>query len=184
MDPIYGIVGVEIKPLVTHQDSRGFFREVIRHTDSIFSDELVESPFGQWSHSKMAKNTVKAWHYHHKQIDWWYLGIGAIRMAMYDNRPESPTYKETLELILGEDHPDAISAVVKIPTGVLHGAKVISDMAHLFYITSGVYDTNDEGRIPFNAPEIGYDWVEGDDIIVAANDQKYFEPEYERVKIK
>ncbi len=31
------IEGVEIKPLATHADSRGFFREIIRDTDPIFS---------------------------------------------------------------------------------------------------------------------------------------------------
>lgn len=42
------ILGVELKPLATHPDERGFFREVIRVTDEFF-----EEGFGQWSHSLM-----------------------------------------------------------------------------------------------------------------------------------
>ena len=43
------IAGVEIKALTTNvDDSRGFFREVIRVTDEFFSEG-----FGQWSHSLM-----------------------------------------------------------------------------------------------------------------------------------
>ena len=65
------IFGVEIKELKSHPDGRGFFREVIRSTDPIFQNptpdqsNFGQSNFGQWSHSKMQKNVVKAWHYHH-----------------------------------------------------------------------------------------------------------------------
>lgn len=175
------IKGVEIKPLATHADSRGFFREIIRDSDPIFRSQSGE-PFKQWSHSKMAKNTVKAWHFHHKQIDWWYVGIGAVKVVLIDNREESSTYRDKLELVLGDSHPDAIEAVVKIPPGVLHGGKVLTDFAHLFYITSEIYDTNDEGRIPFNDPEIGYDWGREEDLIIANNDKKLFMPRYDRLK--
>ena len=40
------IHGVEIEELETHTDERGFFREVIRVSDPIFSEG-----FGQWSHT-------------------------------------------------------------------------------------------------------------------------------------
>jgi dTDP-4-dehydrorhamnose 3,5-epimerase len=33
--------------------------------------------------------------------------------------------------------------------------------AHLFYITSRVYDPDDEGRIAHDDPRIGYDWAKG-----------------------
>lgn len=174
------IEGVEIKPLRTHADSRGFFREIIRSSDPIFSCES-DKPFMQWSHSKMAKNTVKAWHFHHKQIDWWYVGLGAVKVVLVDNREESTTFRNRLEIILGDAHPEAKEAVVKIPQGVLHGGKVLTDFAHLFYITSEIYDTNDEGRIPYNDPEIGYDWGKEEDLIVADNDKRLFIPAYKRV---
>jgi dTDP-4-dehydrorhamnose 3,5-epimerase len=31
--------------------------------------------------------------------------------------------------------------------------------AHLFYVTSTTYDPDEEGRIPHDDPEIGYDWL-------------------------
>ena len=40
------ISGVEIKPLKTHKDERGFFREVVRFNDAFFNDT---KNFGQWS---------------------------------------------------------------------------------------------------------------------------------------
>lgn len=150
------IAGVEIKELVTHPDERGFFREVIRKTDSFFAEG-----FGQWSHTKTYEGAAKAWHVHRKQIDWWYVAIGTLKVALYDTRQDSPTFGKTMELFLGEDHG---AKVLKIPPGVAHGYKVIEGPAHLFYVTSNAYDASDEGRIPHNDPKIGYDWTKGPDI--------------------
>ncbi len=158
--------GVEIKSLISHGDDRGFFREVFRATESIFMGGV----FGQWSHSKMEKNVVKAWHYHHVQTDWWYVPFGEVRTVLVDYREESTTFKEKLELNMGESNP----VCVRIPPGVLHGCRVLSAVAHLFYITSHTYDPNEEGRYPYNDPEIGYDW--GEPCIVAPNDTKRFIP--------
>jgi dTDP-4-dehydrorhamnose 3,5-epimerase len=147
------IEGVVFKDLVTHPDERGFFRELIRVTDEFFGEG-----FGQWSHSLMYPGVIKAWHIHYKQVDWWYVPIGVLKVALHDLRPESPTYRQTMEFLLGENQPPR---VVRIPPGVAHGCKVVSGPAHLFYVTSRIYDPSDEGRIPHDDPEIGYDWLKG-----------------------
>ncbi len=169
------ISGVEIKELKTHGDDRGFFREVIRVTDSFFSNP---ENFGQWSHSRMQKNVVKAWHYHHVQTDWWYIASGEVETALYDNREESPTYKSKMVFKMGDSNP----VCVKIPPGVLHGCRVASSEAHLFYITSHTYSANEEGRIPYNSDQIDHDW--GSDSIVAENDKKFFTPTSVRTLLK
>ena len=145
------IDGVSHKQLLTHTDERGFFREVIRSTDGFFSEG-----FGQWSHSLMHPGTAKAWHVHQQQTDWWYVAIGTLKVALYDTRPDSPTYGELAEFFLGDNHP---AQVVKIPPGVAHGCKAISGPVHLFYVTSTVYNPDDEGRIAHDDPDIGYDWT-------------------------
>ena len=75
------IDGVVFKPLVTHTDQRGFFREIIRVTDAVF-----EEGFGQWGHSLMHVGVAKAWHIHKIQIDWWYVASGLLKVALYDTR--------------------------------------------------------------------------------------------------
>ena len=171
------IDGVEFKSLVSHGDDRGFFREIIRDSDPFFT-----GGFKQWSHSSMAKNTVKAWHYHHLQTDWWYIGLGLIQVVLIDNREDSPTKGKKLDFKLcGQDENQGLQAVVKIPPGVLHGCKVLSDSAHLFYITSEEYDSSDEGRIPFNALDI-HKWGDERLLIVADNDKKAFVPKAELKK--
>jgi dTDP-4-dehydrorhamnose 3,5-epimerase len=47
---------------------------------------------------------------------------------------------------------------------VAHGYKVLNGPAHLLYITSRVYDPNDEGRLPHDDARIGYDWTRGTEI--------------------
>jgi len=147
------IEGVQIKELRTHLDERGFFRELIRVSDDFFPEG-----FGQWSHSLMYPGAAKAWHVHKAQVDWWYVPVGVLKVALHDTRDGSPTFRKTMELFLGENQP---AVVVRIPPGVAHGCKCISGPAHLFYITSRMYDPADEGRIPHDDPAIGYDWVKG-----------------------
>lgn len=167
------IFGVEVKELISHPDARGFFREVIRETDPFFKG----GNFGQWSHSRMHQDVIKAWHYHHVQTDWWYVGVGVIETALVDFRQESPTFKKKMVFRMGDagDGSGVASVVaVKIPPGVLHGCRVISDEAHLFYITSNLYNPQDEGRIPYNSSLVDHDWGSGG--IVAERDMREFVP--------
>lgn len=172
------LVNVEFKELKTHRDDRGFFREIIRENDSIFAGHKDQASFGQWSHSKMSKNTVKAWHYHHLQYDWWYIGLGVVSVVLVDFREESPTYQKKIEFKLGDSEVDseALQAVLGIPPGIIHGCKCLTEFAHLFYITNRVYDPNDEGRYPFNSPIITHDWGNESELIVAPNDRKTIVP--------
>ena len=147
------IEGTVLEDLVTHTDERGFFREIIRVTDEFFAEG-----FGQWSHSLMYPGVIKAWHIHKKQIDWWYVCNGLLKVALHDTRPDSPSYRETMEFLMGDDQP---ARLVRIPPGVAHGCKCLSGPANLFYVTSSVYDPDDEGRIAHDDPEIGYDWLKG-----------------------
>ena len=141
------IQGVELKELVTHDDERGFFREIIRETDPFFER------FGQWSHSLMYAGTAKGWHHHAEQTDWWYV-IGSLKVALYDLRPDSPTKSELMEFLMGDGRPSCL----KIPPGVAHGCRAL-EKSHLLYVTSRVYNPNDEGRIAHDDPGIGYDWT-------------------------
>ena len=150
------IQGVELKDLATHPDERGFFREIIKKSDSFF-----EEGFGQFSHSLMYPGVVKAWHIHKTQVDWWYVPVGNIKVGLHDKRENSPTKGETQVVFLGDNYG---GKVLRIPPGVAHGCKVLGETAHLLYITSAEYDPDEEGRIPYDDAEIGFDWEAGPDI--------------------
>ena len=145
------IDGVIKKQLTRHKDERGFFEELIRVTDDFFKEG-----FGQLSHSYMYSGIVKAWHIHKTQIDWWYVAHGDLKVALFDKREDSPTYKTLNELFMGSNSENVI---LKIPAGVAHGCRVIGEAAELFYVTSGIYNPEEEGRISHDDPSIGYDWL-------------------------
>lgn len=147
------INNVVIKKLIRHPDERGYFQEVIRSNDEFFGEG-----FGQLSVSHMHYGVVKAWHIHKTQIDWWLVVSGGIKAVLYDKRENSTTHKVLNEFLIGEGGE---LIVLKIPPGVAHGLKVMHGPADLVYVTSGIYNKDEEGRIDYQDKEIGYDWVQG-----------------------
>lgn len=182
-DPQNLISGVQIKELKSFPDERGFFRELIRFSDPIF-DSLTGN-FGQWSHSRTGRNTTKAWHFHHLQTDWWYIGGGAVQAVLFDLREESPTRGRKMEFILGdpEQQPGALCIVLRIPPGVAHGYKTITETSDLFYITDHVYNPEDEGRLPFNSDRVPHSWGNTEELIVVAKDKVEFIPPFPRTAL-
>lgn len=144
------IDGVKLTQLTTHRDRRGFFREILRVTDAQQAGGM-----GQWSHSLMYAGVTKAWHWHRKQTDWWYVCTGVLRVGLYDGREESATYRMTMDFLMG-DNQDVIR--IEVPPGVVHGCQTVQGPVNLFYLTSHIYDPEDELRIPYDDPFIPFDW--------------------------
>lgn len=142
---------MQTKQLVTHPDTRGFFREILRASDDIMTD------FGQLSHSMMYTGTIKAWHWHSKQTDLWYCAAGVILAAVCQIDDRQRPISEVFEFGLGDNSP---GRVLRIPPGWAHGLKVLQGPAHLIYVTSHEYNPQDEGRIPYDA--LDYDWLKQD----------------------
>jgi dTDP-4-dehydrorhamnose 3,5-epimerase len=148
MPPIHDVV---IKKLVTHVDDRGYFREVLRDDDGLLRR------FGQTAVTKSYPGVIKAFHWHHQQDDLWYVVDGMARIVLYDRRPSSPTCGVTQVIYAGDDHP----VLVLIPAGLAHGYQVLGNKpVLLFYHVTQAYDPAkpDEQRIPFDDPDIGFDW--------------------------
>ena len=145
------IQDVVVKQLTTHSDDRGYFREVVRE------DEHLLRHFGQSSVTKTYPGVIKAFHWHNDQDDLWYGVDGMARVVLYDRRAGSPTEGVTQVVYAGEDSP----VVILIPAGVAHGYQVLGTKpVVLFYHVTRNYDPAhpDEQRIPFDDPQIGFDW--------------------------
>jgi dTDP-4-dehydrorhamnose 3,5-epimerase len=139
------IKGVDIKDITSHADDRGFFREIWRFQENAEIRDLRKGE-GQISHSLVNKGVIKAWHGHTEQGQLNYVVSGAIRMALIDNRKDSRSFQEFLELKIFSEKPQ----VYYFPPGVLHGYECIDGPMHIIYMTSGIYDLEDEVRV---APE-------------------------------
>lgn len=143
---------VVVKPLLTHSDDRGYFREILRDDDDLLAR------FGQTSVTKTYPGVIKAFHWHRSQDDLWYVADGMARVVLHDVRPDSPSFRATQIIYAGEDNPVLIS----IPAGVAHGYQVLGNKPLLlFYHVTQSYDASspDEERIPWDDPEIGFDWT-------------------------
>jgi len=146
------IQGVKIKQIKRHFDDRGFFSEIIKFGEEIFIEVK------QTSYSLAYPGVIKAFHWHKKQIDVWFFVSGTAQVVLHDLRQNSPTCKETNVFYMGEDNPILLS----IPAGVVHGYRVLGTKpACLFYHTDQAYNPEepDEQRIPFDSPEIGFNWT-------------------------
>ena len=73
-------------------------------------------------------------------------------------RPDSPTYKITMDFLMGDLQA---ARAVKIPPGVAHGCKTVQGPVNPFYVTSHIYNPDDEIRLPYDDSEINFDWLKG-----------------------
>lgn len=154
------ITGVQIKELKVFKDKPdldqpniepGIFLEILRNSDGLLSK------FAQSNFSIAHKGTIKAFHWHKRQDDLWFIASGHAKIVLYDQRENSPTKGQTEVIDAGTDS----YKLVLIPSGVVHGYKVISDEpCLLFYHVTSEYnrDNPDEERIdPFDKT-INFDW--------------------------
>jgi len=146
------IDGVHIKKVTKHEDPRGFFAELMKEGDPGFH------PVMQTSYSLSAPGVVKAFHFHNYHESWCVLQ-GRAHVVIYDNREDSPTYKETQVLELNSEAPMVLSIPPKIP----HGYKVIgTEPVGMLYHAEEAYDPSRPDQIGIIAeddPAIGYDWT-------------------------
>jgi dTDP-4-dehydrorhamnose 3,5-epimerase len=149
------IDGVAARRAKVLPDERGRLGEIMRADDPWF--EKV----GQVYFTTTYHGVVKAWHYHKKQTDHFYVVKGMLKVALYDEREDSPTHGTVNELYLGEHCP----ALVKIPPGVQHGWMCISESeAYIVNVVSETYNYTDpdEFRTHPHDNHIPYDWTRKD----------------------
>jgi dTDP-4-dehydrorhamnose 3,5-epimerase len=149
------IDGVVLKTLRLIPDERGYLMECLRSDDEIFEK------FGQVYVSAVYKDAVKAWHYHKVQTDFVVCVSGMIKLALYDNRQDSPTYGTVEQIFLGEQN----RILVKIPNGVYHGWKgLASPLSLVMNCPDRLYNYQepDEFRMDPYDNDIPYTWERKD----------------------
>lgn len=147
------IDGVRIHPFSVWPDDRGYFLEVARLQQGPVAGFAPETT--QISAALSYPGTIKAFHYHLHQTDFWVPVKGMLQVGLVDLRRDSRTFGLRNTIYAGVLRPWQIT----IPPGVGHGYKVVGEeAAMLVYVTSRIYDPKDEGRIPYNDPKIHYDW--------------------------
>ena len=150
------IDGVQIEPLAVYADDRGFFTELARLGKGLASQMVPEGARQiQVSLTLTYPGTIKAIHYHSEQTDLWAPVSGMIQVFLYDLRVHSGTFGTINTIFSGRFQPWEIL----IPPGVAHGYKALGiEPIQLVYFTDRHYNPADELRLPYDHPDIAYDW--------------------------
>ena len=149
------IDGVKIKKLKVIPDERSRLMEILRRDDDVFEK------FGQVYMTTTYPGVVKAWHKHEKQSDNIACLGGMLKLALYDGRKDSPTFKEINQFFIGLHNP----LLVHVPAGVHHGWKCVSaEEAVVVNVPTEAYDYGnpDEQRQDPHDNDIPYDWTRRD----------------------
>lgn len=145
------IEGAVVKQLRVIPDERGFLMEMLRNDDPVFER------FGQAYITACYPGVVKGWHFHRKQTDHFVCVGGMAKVVLYDSREGSATNGQVQEFFMGERSP----ILLKIPPLVMHGFKAIGNQTAMiinFPTELFNYQEPDEFRVPWDSPEIPYDW--------------------------
>lgn len=107
------IEGVQVKRLRKFVDERGWLCELFR------TDETEPPLLPAMCYASLTRPAVtRGPHEHVDQADWFcFFGPSNFLLVLWDNRPSSPTFNNTMRMVLGEDDP----AAVIVPAGVVHG---------------------------------------------------------------
>ena len=143
------IDGVSIKQLKKIPDERGCIFHMLRNDDPVFEK------FGEIYFSKVYPGVIKAWHIHTKMILNYAVVSGMIKLVLYDDRKNSKTKGEVMEIFLGDEN----YSLVKIPVGVWNGFKGIGTKEAIVANCASLPHDPDEikRKDPFTK-DIPYDW--------------------------
>lgn len=143
------IDGVEFFDLNEFADCGGGFMELLRITNGE-SEIMPGFTPRQINYSNMQPGSVKAFHLHYKQNEFWFIPPSMrMLMGLYDVRNDSPTKGNQMRFVLGAHK----ARLLYIPAGVAHGTANIGPAeTTVIYITDQQFNLEalDEQRLPWN----------------------------------
>ena len=149
------IQGVVARPAVSHIDDRGTMCEVY---DPAWG--ATDFPLVTVSLYTIRPGVAKGWVVHRRQDDRNFLAQGRVKWVLYDDRPESPTYREIQELYVGEYSRQ----LVVIPRGVFHAVQNVGEVEAIIVDMPSVrynHEDPDKYRLPLVNDVIPYRFASG-----------------------
>ena len=143
------IDGVIVKPLRKILDERGSIYHMLRSDDELFEK------FGEIYFSAVNPGVVKAWHFHKEMTLNYACVCGAIKLILYDDRKDSKTKDNYMEIFIGGEN----YSLVKVPPKVWNGFKGIGFIPSLVANCATIpHDPNEIVRMDPFSSFIKYDW--------------------------
>lgn len=143
---IDGVLNVKLKAF---SDQRGRFSEIFR------KEWFPQRTWAdlQGNHSESAAGVLRGLHFHHHQVDYWYVIRGRIRAGLADLRISSPTHMTAVTLDLSQE----MGMGIYIPVGVAHGFFALED-ATIIYFVDNYYKGQDDFGVMWNDADINLNW--------------------------
>lgn len=143
------IEGVIAKPLKKIPDERGCIYHMLRCNDPIFEK------FGEIYFSVVYPGVIKGWHLHKEMTLNYAVLSGMIKLVLYDDRENSSTKGNLLEIVTGDEN----YLLVKIPPLIWNGFKGIGDKAAIVANCATLpHDPNEIKRLDPFTKKIPYNW--------------------------
>jgi len=143
------VEGVKIKQLKRIPDERGTIYHMLRCDDEIFNK------FGEIYFSKVYPGVIKGWHIHSEMTLNYSVIEGMIKLVLYDDRKESATRGNLMEVFIGEDS----YFLVSIPPNIWNGFKGIGNKPAIVANCSTLpHDPNEIKRLNPFSKKIPYNW--------------------------
>jgi dTDP-4-dehydrorhamnose 3,5-epimerase len=143
------IDGVIVKKLNRIPDERGMILHMLKKEDKEFNG------FGEIYFSTIYPGVIKGWHIHKKMELNYAVVSGEIKMVLYDDRKDSKTRGNLMEIFLGERN----HLLVKVPPMVWNGFKGIGNKESIVANCSTISHQPDEiDRLDPFTKDIPYDW--------------------------
>jgi dTDP-4-dehydrorhamnose 3,5-epimerase len=113
------IKDVVVRHLRKFDDQRGWLLELFRH------DDLANEFYPAMAYiSSTNPGVARGPHEHVDQADLFcFLGPSNFKFRMWDNRADSPTFRNMMTMIVGADDPKAVI----VPKGVVHAYQNVGD---------------------------------------------------------
>lgn len=144
------VEGVEIIEIKRFVGEDGAFNEVVRLKEGkvILPKELKGFEVRQVNYSRVVPQTIKAWHYHQKQDEIWFVHPESkVIVGLLDLREKSSTCRFYTKIALG----DGKAHLLYIPRGVAHGlSNPYPWEATMTYLVNNWFDGTDEWRLPYD----------------------------------
>lgn len=148
-------------------DDRGFFLETFQAARYA---ELanIRLPFVQDNHSRSGKGVLRGLHFQKRYPQGKLVRVvrGEVFDVAVDLRRDSDTFGQWCSVVLNGDNKRQFW----VPPGFAHGFLVLSDLADFEYKCTAYYDSEDEGAIRWDDPELGIQWPTGLNIQLSEKD--------------
>ncbi len=143
------IKGVAVHPLRRIPDERGMVMHMLR------ADAPHFERFGEIYFSTIYPNVVKGWHLHRRMTLNYAVVSGMIKLVLYDDRADSPTRSEVMELYVGDQN----YVLVTVPPLVWNGFKGVGTAPAIVANCATVpHDPAEIERLDPASTRIPYSW--------------------------